>query len=50
MNIAYDLLSSSMLIMDPSKDIDSLIDFNRIESEVNSVLSNDLFFKDLVGL
>ncbi|CAI2182298.1 1494_t:CDS:10, partial [Funneliformis geosporum] len=49
MNIAYDLLSSSMLVLDPSKDLDSLVDFNGIESDVSSVLSNDLFFKDLVG-
>ncbi|CAB4427585.1 unnamed protein product [Rhizophagus irregularis] len=48
-NIAYDLLSSSMLIMDPSKDVDSLIKFNGIENDVNSVLSSELFFKDLVG-
>ncbi|CAG8460890.1 9425_t:CDS:2 [Funneliformis caledonium] len=49
MNIAYDLLSSSMLVLDPSKGLDSLVDFNGIESDVSSVLSNDSFFKDLVG-
>lgn len=38
-----------MLIMDPSKDVDSLIKFNGIENDVNSVLSSELFFKDLVG-
>ncbi|CAG8623614.1 11_t:CDS:2 [Funneliformis mosseae] len=49
MNIAYDLLSSSMLVLDPSKGLDYLVDFNGIESDVSSVLSNDPFFKDLVG-
>ncbi|CAG8757711.1 12070_t:CDS:2 [Cetraspora pellucida] len=47
-NIAYDLASSSIVSMDPSKDIYAQIKFNGNEEDVNMVLSDDIFFRDLV--
>ncbi|CAG8792314.1 6730_t:CDS:1, partial [Cetraspora pellucida] len=46
-NIAYDLASSSIVSMDPSKDIYAQIKFNGNEEDVNMVLSDDIFFRDL---
>ncbi|CAG8448360.1 4976_t:CDS:2 [Diversispora eburnea] len=49
-DIAYDLASSLILIMDPSKDICASVDFNANEEEVQIVLNEDPFFRDMIKL
>ncbi|CAG8613454.1 4832_t:CDS:2 [Acaulospora morrowiae] len=49
-NIAYDLASSSIVIMDPNGDVYATVNFNANEEDVQIVLSDDPFFCNMIKL